>query len=592
MRITNSTNIRKGQAAILGVIFLLALSIVISTGLVSFSLRETRGSRLLFASLAAYASAESGVEDVLYRLMNNLNADNTETLSTNSGIVTTTIVDIGNTREVIGEGQIRNSNRRVQTVLLENTIGAAFTYGAQVGYLGLKMGNHAAVRGSIYSNGSIDGESGTVITGDAWVAGGTAKTTDQAQENQTDNLNIRDTSPRRDAAQSFVPTITANIAKVSLSIRKIGTPSNASVYIVPDNGGVPDTGNALADGTLSASNITGNYSWVNVDMDADQGLIEGETYWIVIDNSASHASNYYILGGDGDGSYASGTFKYSSNWSAPSPTWTAPSQGARDGAFRIYMGVENTEISGVNVQNDAHANTIRNANIDGDAYYKTISGSAVGGMSYPGSADPPPENLPLSDGQIEEFKSWGDNGGACGPPICDANGNYSLDSAIGELGPIYVPGNFTVNNGGVLTVNGTIHVGGDVLLNNNCIVQLDESYGALSGIIVADGTIRIDNGAALSGSGTPGSYVTLITTSGQLDNPVALNVNNNATGAIFYALKGAVRIDNNAEIKEVVGNKIILENNTILKYESGLANVQLSSGPTGGYSIDRWNEIE
>lgn len=576
----------------IGVIFLFALSLIVSSGLVSFALKETRASRLLFSSLTAYASAESGVEDVTFRIMNAMTVDTVETLAVNGTTATTTSQTVGGNREVTSESIFKRATRRVQTVLIADAVGAAFTYGAQVGYLGLVMGNNSEVRGSVYSNGSITGGSGATITGDAWVAAGTATTTDQGQETQTDNLTIRDAASRRDAAQGFSPSITANIAKISLYIKKNGSPANADVFIVPNNGGVPDNGNEAANGTLNASLVTGSYAWVDVAMDPNDPLIAGQTYWIVIDNSTNNASTYYTLGGASNTSYAAGTFKYSADWDAGSPTWTAPGAGARDGAFRIYMGENNTEIADVTVEGDAHAHTIENTNITGDAYYQSIAGSTVGGTSYPDSADPPTENLPFSDGQIAEFKSWGDDGGTCGQPMCDASGNYTLDDDAGALGPIYIPGNMTVANGARLTVNGTIHVGGNILFNNNCLITLDDSYDDTSGFIVADGTIRVDNRCSIAGSGDPTSYLMIITTSEQLENPAALEIRQNASGTIFYAAKGTALLNNNGEIKEVIGHKLQLDPTSILEYEIGLANVQFSAGPTGGYSIYRWNEVE
>jgi hypothetical protein len=51
-----------------------------------------------------------------------------------------------------------------------------------------------------------------------------------------------------------------------------------------------------------------------------------------------------------------------------------------------------------------------------------------------------------------------------------------------------------------------------------------------------------------------------------------------------------IRLNNGANVTEVVANKLSLENNAIVTYEQGLINSNFSSGPSGGWSIDKWKE--
>ena len=67
---------------------------------------------------------------------------------------------------------------------------------------------------------------------------------------------------------------------------------------------------------------------------------------------------------------------------------------------------------------------------------------------------------------------------------------------------------------------------------------------------------------------------------------------NNAGAVIINAQKGSVRFSNNSGAKEAVANKLELENNATITYESGLADVNFSSGPSGGWDIISWKEIE
>jgi len=71
----------------------------------------------------------------------------------------------------------------------------------------------------------------------------------------------------------------------------------------------------------------------------------------------------------------------------------------------------------------------------------------------------------------------------------------------------------------------------------------------------------------------------------------AIDLHNNADGAIFYAGNGLINLHNNVGARELVGYKINLDQNAVVTYETGLANVNFSSGQSGGYAILSWREI-
>ncbi|HTK59775.1 MAG TPA: hypothetical protein VL283_01075, partial [Candidatus Baltobacteraceae bacterium] len=231
------------------------------------------------------------------------------------------------------------------------------------------------------------------------------------------------------------------------------------------------------------------------------------------------------------------------------------------------------------VQGTVHANTITNLDVDGDAYYKTISNSNVTGASYPNSTDPGPVELPLSDAQIDQWKADGAAGGTI-------TGDATYDGVSATLGPKKITGNLTIANGATVTINGTLYVQGNLTIENNAVVSLAPGYGSGSGIIVADGKITVSNNVVFNGSGTVGSYVLMLTTSTSLDsaNP-AMDLNNNSDNSAFYAGDGVVTIANNAVVKEVTAFKIDLANNASVQYESGLSNVNFSSGPGGSWVL-------
>ena len=75
------------------------------------------------------------------------------------------------------------------------------------------------------------------------------------------------------------------------------------------------------------------------------------------------------------------------------------------------------------------------------------------------------------------------------------------------------------------------------------------------------------------------------------DNP-AIDVANNAEGAILYAANGMLRLHSNVKIREGTAYQIYLDNEAIIKYESGLKDTFFSSGPGGSWEILEWKEVE
>lgn len=253
-------------------------------------------------------------------------------------------------------------------------------------------------------------------------------------------------------------------------------------------------------------------------------------------------------------------------------------------------------LKGFTVGGNAHANHIENSQIGKDAYYQTIYNTTVSGTSYPGSPDPEPREMPISQSQIDEWK----NEAALGGEISD----YTL-SGSGSLGPKKINGNMTLRTSAVLTMTGIIWVTGDVSLGNSSVIQLASSFGDLSSILIADGTINITNSIKICGSegynsGTktcnpPGeSYVLIISTNNSLNpaSPAISMENSSNLRGVLYAGSGMIRITNRAHLKEATAYTIRAENNSEIIYETGLIDMSFTSGPTGGWEITSWGEVE
>jgi hypothetical protein len=453
------------------------------------------------------------------------------------------------------------------------------------------MSNNAGVVGNVYSDGDISGSNGSYVTGTAIVANSPALSADQDNSlpaSPPNSITFGNSSSAQDAVQSFQLSDSGPINKISLYIKKVSTPGNLTVRVTNNSSGKPGT-TVFANGTLSASSVTGNYGWVDVTFSTNPQLASGVTYWLVLDGS-SDSSKYYIWAANT--AYSGGEVKIGIYSSGP---WSATSL---DGYFKVYLGGLTGEISNLQIgtggSGDAHAHTITNSNITDTPYCQVGSGNNKPcNTSQP---DPSPQAMPISDANIAQFKSEAEAGGVI-------SGDYNLtNGASASLGPKKITGNMTLSNNVTLTITGTVWVQGHISLSNNVNIRLDPGYGQNGGVLIADGYIGISNNSTFNGSGQAGSYMLVITTNdcNGTNSPTgqtcsgsnsAMDVANNAGTVVLYASNGNVQVANNAGAKEITAYKLSLSNNSSVNYETGLASAAFSSGPGGGYAVKKWEEI-
>lgn len=584
------TGRNRGQVMIIGAV-LLSVVLGLVGAFISYTSSVRKATNAFSARATARQAAQAGIEKTVWCLNQSSGANcggsygfsfsgESNVPLGDSAYYTTTVDTVnGNLRTVTSTGYFPSVSRPISTVVLKADIGidtqeASFHYGVQSGRGGFVMGENAFVDGNIYANGDVNGSNGAYVTGDVYVAGGTALSPEEQQTINDSDYEFGRVSPTIDIAQSFKLSSSNVVNKISLYIRKVGAPSDVTVRILADNGGVPSK-TIIGTGTLGASLVTATYEWIDVSFAAPPALVGGLTYWLSID--ATEMSNkYWQIGSLANSGYGNGIGMVSANWNAASPVW---SDAGRDYDFKIWTGGVTTAIKDLHVLGDAHANTLTNDAIDKDAYYQTKTGTTVGGTSHPGSADPGPQDLPISEGQIAQWKADAAAGGTI-------TGDKNFDGTTGTIGPKKITGNLTVINNGRLTITGTIYVQGNLDISNNGLIALDPGYGANSGQIIVDGTVNIDNNAIFTNSGTAGSYILVLTTNPSV-NPgaPAMTLSNNGAAAIFYASSGMINVSNNASLKEVTAFVLNLANNASVQYESGLANVNFSSGPGASWML-------
>jgi len=606
---------KKDKAFVAFYILILVLVIMIGMGISVYIL--TRGEQKILTNIIkssqAYYTAEAGIEDSIYRIIKEKKYEATNQLTVGGGIANISISSEGDSRIIESTGEVLQRSRKLKTVLSTETTIISFHYGAQVDRGGLTIQPNARVIGNVYSNGSIIGSGCNLafsatcqggdacITGDAWVAGGVAPNPDQEWTSQDSDflfgLKI-DKVYYLDTAQSFVPSTSTVLNKVSFYLKKVGSPPDQAVRILTDDGGNP-SGTSLGSGTLRSSKVTASYSWTDVSLDPPPNLTAGQTYWIMIDVSEDD-ENYWVWGKDSTDSYPSGTGKYTKDWTKPGPIW---SEAGGDLAFKTWMGGDITQIKGTWVGVDAHANTIIDSNITQDAYYQVIENSAVYGTSYPGSPDPATKDLPISYAQIQEWEKAAccDTGTGC-KAECVYSGNYNPPDGS-SLGPIKIGGDLTFPSNGTVTIEGPVWVTGKILAENNVTIKLKEGLTAGYPIIADNpsdqagfGQINFNNNVITQDSSAGGKLLIVATNkSSSLSNPAIWlynNVNKDLPQSIIFSLQGLIKIENNAKFKEITGFEIYLANNAEIVYEEGLINAGFSSGPGAGWDVTSWKEIE
>ncbi len=582
-------NRQGGAAMLISVVFFIFISLAIVSGLVSPTVRDFKNSTVNLNSKKSYFLSESGIEDATYRIVKNKTIGSSETITLDSNTVTTTITSVSGSikqisSEIISGGNAPIYNRK-NSATLTSSAGTSFNYGVQVGQGGVYLSS-GTINGNVYANGPImvDDSNNNAITGTAISANSPALTSDQSNGAGTPAYNIvfGNANSAQDIAQSFQVSTDQNpFNKIRLYIKKVGSPSDATIKIVNDSNGLP--GNTVfATGTLLASSVTISYGWLDITFDSNPLLDINTTYWITV-NASSSSSKYYTIGAS-NGGYPNGLGKIGQ----VGGTWNSTTPSGLDYFFSIYLGGVNGSIIGDNVNNQLHIGTVSGTAQAHTVNYVTATGNIYcvfgtgNNKSCTSQADPTYIAYPISDANITQWQADALAGGI-------SNGNYSVGGAGATLGPKKIVGDLSVSDSGVLTVSGTLWVTGNINLSGNGTIQLASSYGTNDGVLVVDGTVSVSGGGHATGSGIAGSYIMMLTNDSSEN---AVKIVGGAGAVIVYAPNGTIEIGGGASLKEATGYKVKIEGRSSITYESGLANSNFSSGPSGSWTVGGWGETQ
>jgi hypothetical protein len=578
----------RGAAIFTMILLTVSISLIIILGFTTPLIREFQNARNNLRTTQSYYASEAGIEDAYYRIKSNLNISSYEQLVVGGATSSVSIVNDNGTKILSASSSVFSRVRKIQARVSKSVYSVDLQQNAIfAGAGGLTMNNGAEIsgvsgkQGNVYSNGPIiNGE----VTGNAISASYSVVDPSAQSTICNSDVFVGKSSTQTEYAQSFIPSMTEKLSNISLYIKKDGSPS-AMVKIVEDDGSNRPKTIALA--STAISNVGTAYSWISVSFASLPVLTAGQKYWVIVDPSGVFSNKYFTWCKDASNSYAGGAPAYSKDWSNPAESWTAVTG---DLTFKAYFGLGLGLISGVTVGGDAKANTILNSTVGRDAYYQTLQGGSVVRYTYPGSVDPLPLQTPISDSEIDLWKADALAGGTIG-------GTFTATTTPSTtLGPVSIDGSLVVSNGKTVIVNGTIHVTGNITLDNNSTIRCATAYGTNGCIIIADGTIMIsNNGIAQGALGFPTSFIMFVSTKTGGSNVTAIDISNNVEAVILYAPYAKISVSNNADIAAAMGYKVDLSNNVDVTYKPELDTLNFIPTAGGGgdvWTINSWNEIE
>lgn len=583
---------KKGAAILIVVLFFVVLSVTILIGISMPITQQIENATDFLASRKTYNVADMQAENTLYRF-NKGQTNAPARLSILGASADATLTDMYYEKQVSIEGISNEFQRFIKTVFAQQATGASFNYGLQIGVGGLEMKGSSRIDGNVYSNGKINGNGGpgwstTRINGNA-VSASMSDPVSSIQNivpisplyNQSIGLN----PTQQDFAESFVMPADS-ILKIELYMKKTGSPSDATLKIVNDNYGVPGV-TTLSSGVISASSVLSTYSNVSVTM-SSASLVPGTTYWIVVDAPSDNTANYYSIGLN-DSVYTSGNAKMGKYGF----TWSNLSISTTDAGFRIYTDGQTGKITnvGVGILSGGGEVWAKEVNNTTATSFYCKNGTGNNGTCNTSKNNPLPIGMPISAGNIENWKKEASGGGSTSTVV--VNGTKSL-----TIGSVKIIGDLKVESSGKLYLKGPIYVTGNVQVSGNGKIYVDSSMGATSGLIISDGVVTIGGSGGIYGSGSVGSYVVVITTSSCPEihscsngSAYAMKISGASGSVALVALDGFVQLESSVKIKSLVAKTVTMLGTSNISYDSGLADIHFSSSSSGTWTASSWKEV-
>lgn len=576
MRRTNQS----GQVIIVAVMFFLVLSIVVVVGISSPITAQIRNSGLVIQTRKSVNAADILQDDAFYRLNSGRTLPATIVLSLNDSTSTAQITDVGGEKQIIALGESGRTERYSKATFSQGA-GVSINYGLQVGNGGLSMSGGPIIYGNVYSNGNIVGSGGATITGSAIVASYLSASPilkNSAIGEPFENIEVGKSSGVQLIAQKFRLSSANQITAISLYVKKNGAPANATIRIFNTSGGSVGTIQLGSTGSLSASLVGTTYDWVEVYPTSPIPLKANTDYWLTVEYQGSN-SNYYTFATNNN-AYSDGALKLRNKTGSTWGSYYDASPNTQDVHFQLMAGATGS-MSGVIVNGNANAAVVNGSTVGGNLYCQTGSGN----NKSCDTTQPLPSALPMPF-SAANIQAWKDQ--AAAGTIRNSSWSISGSTFASTSGAMKIVGDLTLNGGGILELNGPLWVTGTLSISGGSKIQLSDAYGTSDEVIVVN-KASLSGGGTVTGNGQVGNYVLLVAedTTGE-----AINASGGTGSVVLVAPYGTITFAGGTSAKSAIANRMVMSGGTTLIYESGLADISFTSGPSGAWNVDSWREIE
>jgi len=273
------------------------------------------------------------------------------------------------------------------------------------------------------------------------------------------------------------------------------------------------------------------------------------------------------------------------------------------------------KVERINATGDIYAYSILSSVASGGCYFQIIMGTLCGTL-HPNSPEIATTAMPISDELIAQWEA------IASTAVSDqcVGGKYTITGTTVTLGPIRIPCDLEIKGGGggtMVILSGMVWVQGKVSISQSPVIRLHEDLGSNSIAIIADktgvgvitdrhtsSTFEVANSTTFTNSGTPGSFIFLIsgntaaeddwlTCSGPCSIIAGINIANSANGeVVLYANHGLIKITSSGTLRSVTGWAVDIAANADLVYTDGLANTIFNTGPGGSWDVQSWRETQ
>ncbi len=231
-----------------------------------------------------------------------------------------------------------------------------------------------------------------------------------------------------------------------------------------------------------------------------------------------------------------------------------------------------------NTNNRVNGSVYSNGNINGNnnnlVTGSAFSGGTITGFTVNGTKREHAPTIPLPP---FDANYWKTQANINNDPI---NGDYIVPTGSTNLGPRKITGNLIANTGHTINIQGPVYVQGNITINSNNTINLDPVFGSQGTVILCDGTIVINSNVNINPTAQKG-YILLVSTS----SGTAMTLNSSTAGAIFFAPNGSISMNSHTHEICITARGLILNSNSEVDYDIGLANYLFITGPGGEWVV-------